>query len=278
MNIKTKIVTAAVMLAVSSIFIVEFSSSAGANATGAPSGNTGSPGDGANCTSCHAGGSATTQGGLITSTVPSAGYVPGQTYTITGTITASGKTKFGFQVSPQNVAGVQKGTMTVTNSTNTQLVGSGKYITHKFAGTSFPSGTATWSFDWTAPAAGTGDVTFYGSFNATNNNSSSAGDVITLSSLVVSEDPSTSIAVQQDPSKTISVYPNPFVENIFIKNSANETAAMDVSIIDISGKVVKSISQVQGGEAISLQELASGTYTVRIETPEGTLIKRIAKK
>lgn len=278
MNIKTKIVTAAVMLAVSSVFIVEFSSSAGANASGAPSGNTGSPGDGATCTSCHTGSSAATQAGLITSTVPLTGYVPGQTYTITGTITASGKTKFGFQVSPQNAAGIQKGTMTVTNSANTQLVGSGKYMTHKFAGTAFSSGTATWSFDWTAPAAGTGDVTFYGSFNATNSNSSTAGDVITLSSLMVSEDPSTGISAQREPSVAISVYPNPFVENIFIKNSASETAAMDVSIIDISGKVVKSFSELKGGEAINLQELAIGTYTVRIETPEGTLIKRIAKK
>ncbi|MFY9308040.1 MAG: choice-of-anchor V domain-containing protein [Bacteroidia bacterium] len=273
---KTKIAAAAVMLAVGSIFIVEFSVPAGANATGAPAGNTGSPGDGTNCTSCHTG-SPSTQAGLITSTVPNTGYVPGQTYTITGSITASGKTKFGFQISPQNTAGVLKGTMAITNSTNTQLVSSGKYVTHKFAGTSFPSGTATWSFDWTAPAAGSGDVTFYGSFNATNSNSTTTGDAITLSSLVVPENLSTGIEALAA-SVSVAVYPNPFVDDVFIKNSANEAAMMDVSVIDINGKVVKSVSQLKSGASVNLQELATGVYTVRIETPEGTLIKRITKK
>jgi hypothetical protein len=276
MNMKTKIAAAAVMLAVGSIFIVEFSVPAGANATGAPAGNTGSPGDGTNCTSCHTG-SPSTQAGLITSTVPNTGYVPGQTYTITGSITASGKTKFGFQISPQNTAGVLKGTMAITNSTNTQLVSSGKYVTHKFAGTSFPSGTATWSFDWTAPAAGSGDVTFYGSFNATNSNSTTTGDAITLSSLVVPENLSTGIEALAA-SVSVAVYPNPFVDDVFIKNSANEAAMMDVSVIDINGKVVKSVSQLKSGASVNLQELATGVYTLRIETPEGTLIKRITKK
>lgn len=277
MNMKTKIATAVVMLAVGSILTVEFGANAGANATGAPSGNTGSPGDATNCTSCHSG-SASNQAGLITSTIPVTGYVPGQTYTVTGTITASGKTKFGFQVSPQDASGTKMGTMAITNSTNTQLISSGKYITHKFAGTSFPSGTATWSFDWTAPAAGSGDVTFYGAFNATNSSSSTAGDAVTLSSLTVSEDMSTGISAKEQADITIAVYPNPFTDNIIVKNSADESAAIDVSVIDITGKVVKTITKVHSGESIDLKELATGTYTVRVETAEGTLIKRIAKK
>lgn len=277
MKIKTKIALAITALAVGSIFIVKFSSSAGANATGAPTSNTGSPGDGTNCTSCHTG-SASSQAGLITSTIPMTGYVPGQTYTITGSITTSGKTKFGFQVSPQNASGDLKGTMTVTNSTNTQLISSGKYITHKFSGTNFSSGTATWSFDWTAPAAGSGDVTFYGSFNSTNSSSTTTGDIISLSSLTVSEDLTTGIADMGEELNVISVYPNPVTDKIFVKNTADANAVMDVSILDVNGKVVKQSGNLQNNQAIDLTELANGYYMVRIETSEGTLIKRITKK
>jgi hypothetical protein len=154
--------------------------------SGAPAMRTGSPGDGASCKSCHAGPAAATQAGLITSNIPVDGYSAGQTYTITATISRAGHNEFGFEISPQNVAGAQLGTLIVTNTTEMQLVGSGKYITHKTAGVS-GTGSRTWMFNWTAPAAGTGDVTFYGAFNITNNMNNSGGDTIVLSTLTVAE-------------------------------------------------------------------------------------------
>src|SRR5689334_5092300 len=103
--------------------------------SGAPASRTGSPGDGgATCKNCHAGPNPTTEAGLITSNIPPDGYTPGQTYTITATVTRSGHTKFGFEISPQNIAGTKLGTLIVTNSTEMQLVGTGKYITHKTNG------------------------------------------------------------------------------------------------------------------------------------------------
>jgi hypothetical protein len=155
--------------------------------SGAPATRTGSPGDGgATCKNCHAGPNPTTEIGLITSNIPPDGYAPGQTYTITATVTRSGHTKFGFEISPQDLIGTKLGTLIVTNTTEMQLVGSGKYITHKTAGTA-GTGSRTWEFDWTAPVAGTGDVTFYGAFNITNAANNSAGDTTVLSTLVVSE-------------------------------------------------------------------------------------------
>lgn len=123
---------------------------------GAPAGYTGSPGDGHNCTSCH-NGSATTVSGWITSTIPAEGYTPGTNYTITVTLTGTG-TK-GFEVSPQNASGAVLGTLAA--GTGSKLVGSGQYVTQTSAKTSNP---AVWTFTWTAPAAGTGNVTFYGAF------------------------------------------------------------------------------------------------------------------
>jgi hypothetical protein len=125
--------------------------------TGAPAAKTGSPGDGSNCTECH-GGTATTTAGQITSNIPASGYVPGTTYQITATNPLTGSGKMGFEVSPQNAAGTQLGTLVA--GAGSKLVGGTKYVTHSNANTT----TNTWTFSWVAPVAGTGQVTFYGAF------------------------------------------------------------------------------------------------------------------
>ncbi len=168
--------------------------SAHSSTSAAPAGRTGSPGDGGPSQSCarsgcHTGGSNPVSGSAnasITSTIPATGYIPGQTYTITGFVQATGLQKFGFQISPQNTAGTQRGTNVITDATNTQLVGGNKYVTHRTAGTA-GNGSRTWSFNWVAPAAGTGEFSFYGAFNATNSGGNSSGDIIYLEELPVVE-------------------------------------------------------------------------------------------
>ena len=122
--------------------------------SGSPAGYTGSPGDGNDCTSCH-GGSTVNVTGWITSDVPASGYTAGSTYNITVTATGSGWK--GFEVSPQNVSGTQLGTL-IAGSTS-HLTGGTKYVTHNARLNTNP---ATWTFQWQAPAAGTGQVTLYG--------------------------------------------------------------------------------------------------------------------
>ena len=143
---------------IGAFFLMSFGASELFYPTGAPPGHTGSPGDGTNCTACH-GGTATNSAGWITSDIPPGGYVPGQTYQITATNTLTTSTgKYGFQVSPQNVAGTLMGTLIA--GTNNQLVGSNKYVTHTLANLTDNS----WTFSWVAPVAGSGSVTFYGAF------------------------------------------------------------------------------------------------------------------
>lgn len=124
---------------------------------GSPAGYTGSPGDGQHCQSCH-GGNNSTVNGWITSNIPAQGYTPGATYTITAT--ASGTGKKGFEVSPQSPSGAQLGTLAA--GTGSHLVGGSKYVTQNASGAS--GSTVSWTFSWTAPAAGTGAVVFYGAF------------------------------------------------------------------------------------------------------------------
>lgn len=141
---------------------------------GAPAGVTGSPGDGADCSSCH-GTAATTTAGWITSNIPAEGYTPGQTYQITATNNMAGSGKYGFEVSPQNSSGTLLGTLTA--GTNSKLVGSGKYVTQSSSSNTLK----IWTFSWTAPTAGTGNVTFYGAF------ARNYSGLTTLSTLMVTE-------------------------------------------------------------------------------------------
>ena len=278
MSLLTKTTWAIILLTLVSLFISEFLSPAHGSTNGAPAGRTGSPGDVFNCTSCHSG-TPSTVAGLITSTIPLTGYLPGQTYTLTGNITSIGKTKFGFQISPQDVSGLELGTLVITDPTNTKLVGtSGNYVTHLTAGTSFPSGIATWSFDWIAPAAGTGDVTFYGAFNITNNNSIASGDVIRLSTLLAQEDVSSGINNEAKNQEEWIVYPNPTKDIIYISSKTN-VEIESLSIFDIKGNMIEFLTKngLANNHEIDLSHLKSGLYFLNIKTNKGESFKKIIK-
>jgi hypothetical protein len=286
MKNKTKISISIFAIAIGSILTTEYSSHANGNAAGAPAARTGSPKDNATCggsLGCH--GTAAypsvsaptiTVAGLITSNIPAGGYTPGNTYTITGTVTGAGHTKFGFEISPQNSTGIL-GTLTNT-SPSTQIVSSG-YVTHTSSGTTGTTGSHTWSFDWTAPAAGTGNVTFYGIFMLTNNNSNQdVGDSLQKSTLLVHEF-GTGIDDLKNISNHISIYPNPISNQFFVNNSLNETENMTVNISDINGKLVQKIQNVNGSKSsINIDDLAKGFYFLRIETSRGDVVKKIIKE
>lgn len=241
-----------------------------------PTGRTGSPADGATCSGagCHSGATDQFAAGLITSTIPVTGYVPGATYTITGTIIRPGHTKFGFEISPQNSVGTKLGSIAITSS-QTQIVGL-KYITHTSSGTS-GSGSKSWSFNWTAPAAGTGVVTFYGAFNATNSDGTGSGDSIFTSKLTVAENISSGLSALSEISKNITTYPNPVTDQLHITNALNSLGEIQFSIIDINGRLVKSVANATVNSTIDVSDLARGNYMLKIDTEKGAVIKKIIK-
>lgn len=247
---------------------------------GSDGGRTNSPGDiagvsagqTANCTNCHSGtlnsGTATRS---ITSDIPAGGYVTGQTYTITATVAEASVNKYGFEVTAEKDADNSKvGTMVITNSTETKVIG-GSAVTHKSTGTS-GTGTKTWSFDWTAPAVGTGDVTFYGAFNATNGNSATSGDKVYTATLSVTE--SATNNVSEVSSKNIfTIYPNPVVSSFEISTDMNMDA---VIVYGMDGRIITSI--VQNENIFDASGLPSGIYFVKVVSEGKTLTKKLIKK
>lgn len=242
---------------------------------GAAGGYTGSPGDSSrNCTACH-GGTAVLVDNWIISDIPAEGYTPGQTYTITAINNESGATRFGFEVSPQDMQGNYMGKMIITDSVRTKLVADStkpgsdyKYITYTADGVD-GIGSAQWSFNWTAPAAGAGEVTFYGGFNS-NFEGHKDGDKTYLSTLTVSEKGGNSINKLNKASLNYIQYPNPASENLSIGFNLSKKEKVAIDLIDITGKTVQQLYQgmpvVVGRQNVCVDILPSvprGTYFIR---------------
>lgn len=151
------------------------------------SGYTGASWDnsGRTCSNCHSGGTynPTTTITLLSGANSVTSYVPGASYTLQIKVTsASGAPKYGFDamcVTSTTHANVNGWPATMPTGTKKTTVSSRTYVEQSSAqtatGTS-PSSYKTFSFTWTAPAAGTGSVTFYAAGLAVNGTGSTSGD------------------------------------------------------------------------------------------------------
>lgn len=238
--------------AIAAILLTSFSGKVSRYPGGAPSGYSGSPLDGKDCRDCHGGQTAPVIG-WITSDVGSEGYTPGETYTITVTVSGSGEK--GFEVSPQNPGGSFLGTLILGSGTEFAS-GNANYITQSSSSTSDPK---VWTFQWTAPAAGSGPVTMYGSF-AINK------PVTKTSTLVIPENVSTSI--EEPEASVLKTYPVPANDWLNIEYEAGKSEKVEILLTDISGRTVaviqpeEELSGMQNAR-ISTSELPEGTYFIR---------------
>ena len=210
---------------------------------GSPGGYTGSPGDNKNCTQCH-GGSATAVLGWITSDIPAEGYIPGETYNITVTISGTGDK--GFEVSPQSPDGTLLGTL--IDGAGIHLVNGSKAMTHDNSSTANPK---VWEFQWIAPDAGTGEVTFYGAFTLNK-------PVTKLGALVVQEDQS--VRIEEELNFSAEIFPNPVHDEINIAIIAQRSGQMEFRLTSANG----SSYELPGPARIT-----QGENKLRLELPGG---------
>lgn len=255
------------------------------NNGGSPAGRTGSPADGLTCatSNCHAGTASVSPTQIIASNVPASGYIPGQTYSITAAVAQTGIVRYGFEISPQSTNGTLLGQLIVTNATTTKIVGS-KYITHTASGTAGTTGR-TWSFNWVAPVAGTGDVTFYGAFNYTNNSNSSSGDIVRTNTLVISEDQTTSGIAPVDGDQLAAIlYPNPMQSEATVRLSLTKQEEVTVKILSLNGQLIGEPMQFSGTPGTNEfpfqlpANVTTGTYKLFVSTPTASSLKTFFKK
>ena len=237
---------------------------------GSQGGYTDSPIDSKSCTNCHAPGPANSVDGWITSNIPEEGYTPGSTYTITATGIHDGVVKFGFELTAEN-SDSKVGAYSITEPGRTQLTGANTAVTHTSGGTTPAGNTNTWSVDWTAPADGAGDITFYAAFNAANGNGANTGDVIYTSSQMYSE---FHVGITDNQLKDqLSLYPNPATSFVNINLPKNS----ELRIINMTGQEVMYRRNTSVSERIELSNLSKGVYFIQVSNNDNLATIRLLK-
>jgi len=277
---KKKIVTISLTLVVGGLLYFTGINNSKAHDTGAPAGYTGSPSDGKTCdvTSCHNSNPLQSPQPWISSNVPVAGYSPDTVYTITAKAVKIGYSSFGFEISPQNASGTELGTL-INTSTTTQII-STKYITHTVYGYR-GTDSVVWTFQWRAPARGTGSVTFYGAFNCGNGNANATGTYVYPATLVVAENMLAGINTMESESTSFSIFPNPAKEQVTITYNLKKTTNVEINMYGLDGrKICNLLNNVVGEgnytQGLSLpSEITPGIYFIQLITNGQSTVQKI---
>lgn len=228
-------------------------------------GYTGSPNE-LVCDDCHdTYGSPNTGPGTIyvTSNMSNWQYTPGQTYNISVVVKQTGKPIFGLGFEALTSSNTNAGSLVITNSAQTWIRTktvsgvSRNNVVHKLNG-GLVNDSCVFSFNWTAPATNIGNVTFYFSGIAGNNNGSDNGDYVYSSSKLVTPASATGLA-EANVNKSLSIFENG-ENNLVIKYQSAESAQPRVDLYDLSGHLIVSRTFDQTG---------SGNVELKMERPIG---------
>ena len=163
------------------LFFVVSGGSAFAFSGGPPDGVTGAPTENTCAQAgCHTGNDLNVSGGSLMLTTPET-YIPNEVYTIVVNLSRTGQSRWGFEMTALDADGARAGSFEVDDAGNTQLseANSKQYIKHTSIGTAQGTTDAhSWEFQWTAPDADIGPITFYAAGNTSNGNFNPVDDYI----------------------------------------------------------------------------------------------------
>ena len=269
-----------------------FSSSSGGRAASADEGNTGAPGDDSKtCVTCH-GNNAAIQVTLSIdvedengNSIVADGYMPGTVYTVVTTINVDqgSPSGFGFQLiglnAPMGMMGPEA-TDWSDPASNVQIASvssTGRtYAEHKG-----PSDTNEFRVKWTAPAKGSGTVTFYSCGNGVNRNGETGGDNAACNTLVLEEN-MTSSTFEPIEELELTIAPNPVEEVLNLQTVSPSAGDYQLILTDMLGRqVYQDLFRLPQGEAnspITLPDLQSGIYTLQLVGNGKMLARQMIKK
>lgn len=272
---KKKLIAAGLFLSMFAVLTAEIMDDNGR------AGYTGAPGE-STCTysGCHTTYALNSGSGIIelrTGTTNNQ-YVPGQVYNMQFKVAKSGHNLFGLGVEALDASGNNAGTLSITQSTRTQIktrtIGAytRRCVVHTLNGGA-GTDSMVFNFNWTAPQSGT--VTFYYCGNAANNNGNESGDYIYSGSTVLTPVSSTAINEMEN-AVSVDVFPNPVHDRCVIRLSGSGREAVSVQLFDLSGKLVKSETSPEADvEWTGLSSLPKGVYLLSARTPNSEFVKRI---
>lgn len=257
------------------------SSSSNGRAFSANDGNTGAPNEGQTCRSCHGTGFGATvviefrnsRGTIVTS------YIPGDVYELTVNVNSTpGPSRFGFQLvslSPNN--GAYNAWSNPSANTRIANASNGRsYAEHRGKST-----TNSFKVDWTAPASGTGNIAFYAGGAAVNNNGNTSGDGGNTTSLIVTENVSTTI--DENTYKIgFNISPNPVNDLLTVSNLSSKAFVGKLNIVNMLGSTLLTKEVMIGSLAnytTNLSDLEAGVYFIQwIEKTGQQRVQRFVKQ
>jgi hypothetical protein len=258
---------------------------------------------------CHGNSTSATAGINVTLELDSAGipttqYVGGGLYTvkITGTNnTAFNLPKYGFQIgcilgSTAVITPTNKGTWTTPLPTGTHIANpqAGNFVVRVVEnGSTLSPATGTGAngtiysktFNWTAPVAGTGTISFWAALNAVNNDdTNTTADKWNKTHIVITE-----LAVPAGihdlnftaNTSLFSVYPNPAADYINLNYKIAHASNVAIRLIDVEGRMSALLSSEDksAGDFESTLKLpfilTNGIYFLEISTETDKQVKRI---
>ena len=253
--------------------------------SGAPNGRTGAPGDMTCQNGCHNSFNLNSGPGStnISSNIPETGYISGETYTINLTVKQSGRTKYGFgALSYGATANDGVGTIAITDADRTQLntEGNKEYVTHTSSGNTQSQDSALWSFDWTAPDIGTGDVSIYAAFVAASNSNGNQDDHVYTDTLNISESLTNAIGKLAGIPE-LKVFPTFVREQVNIELFAERTSDFEIRVLDQQGRVVYHLNQyLRTGKSIfsvNTSNWPGGMYYVHLRNEKSSTVEKVIR-
>ena len=259
------------------------------NSTGAGANQTidltGSPlGGGIFCSFCHGGGSFSPALSVqvLDAGNPVTAYEPGKTYTLRVAITAGNGTpsRYGFMaVALAGATNQGAGTFgTPPAGVRKTTISNRVYVEHNS-----PSSANNFQVEWTAPAAGTGDVRFYSAGNATNNNDETTGDnAVRLTTPLTLTEMATSNLSDVQLFQQLSAWPNPVSDELNLRIVTTNSGLFKMDVLDAQGRWLRSEQvQLAAGEnnlRRDWSDAASGIYFVQFSDGEGLATLRVLKR
>jgi hypothetical protein len=234
-------------------------------------GKTGSPGE-STCVSCHSDYALNSGSGtMVLSGIP-ATYTPGDTYHMTLTIAHPGAQVFGLGLEALNTSRANAGTFTITNSTETHTLSSTvsgvsrMSVVQQLDGGFTPDSHA-FNFDWTAPAGGAGNVTFWFASVAGDHDGTEFLDYVYSDSLVV---PESTVGINEVLSSSgFSISPNPITSNMNIQYRVNSPGKVTMELYDLTGRLINQLFSAERGagtfsESVDMSNYTTGAYMLRV--------------
>jgi len=245
----------------------------GQNRSGAKSALTNCGGSG-----CHGTGTSTTvtlEVDTATTTTAVTAYTPGKLYTIKihGTNTSS-LPKFGFQFASVKGTGTsqtQAGTASSLPTNVASHASSGlNFIEHTAILPGTSAGVYDISFQWTAPAVGTGNVNLYCTLNAVDGfDNANAADISGNVFVVLTERTVSSSVGNISNNADVIAFPNPLTTNLNVQLNNAEPGAYSLQVFDINGRRIDNENIIIAGTTqtakINTSNWPLGVYNVVLQ-------------